>query len=84
MTTNNDCKGCTNINRCEYEYTERSNKCPCKQCLIKVVCMTVCDEYLLFTGHATTIHNLLNEEIGVKPIVCRHTKETIYGRRWKG
>ncbi len=50
MTTNDqeDCKGCLFTDDCNY--IKESDKCSCKQCIVKVVCTTVCDKYLEFTS----------------------------------
>ncbi len=51
MTTNNDCKGCftytyiDTTSRCNISVIKGVNKCPCRICLIKGICITPCDEY---------------------------------------
>ncbi len=49
MTTNNDCEGCVTVVRCKYTQKDH-DKCPCRICLIKVMCEKICEEYLQFTG----------------------------------
>ncbi len=49
MNTINNCEGCPFNDDCDYT-KKRSDECPCRQCIVKVTCVTVCDEYLLFTG----------------------------------
>ncbi len=52
MTTNNDCKGCYTHTHasfgCPVTLIKQSDECPCRLCLIKVVCITSCDEYRQF------------------------------------
>ncbi len=57
MTTNNDCKGCNTTDTCEY--MEDDDICPCQQCIIKVICDMMCDDYLKFAG-LTTVFNVLD------------------------
>ena len=44
MTTNNDCKGCNANYICKYKEID-NNSCPCKICIIKMMCKKACEEY---------------------------------------
>jgi len=48
------CRGCIMISNCSVS-TLMSNKCPCVNCLIKVVCGSDCDDYKNFREY---IHQL--------------------------
>jgi len=41
-----NCKGCPVKDKCNY--IEYSTLCPCRMCLIKVMCNDVCDEHVDF------------------------------------
>lgn len=43
-----NCKGCLIGNLCGYKSVAKTKKCPCRMCLIKVVCKTACEEYTQF------------------------------------
>jgi len=62
--TMNNCKGCNSDKHCAY--TEYSNDCPCSKCLVKVICLDICDELLEFNSnyHMKTMKGMnLNEPI---------------------
>lgn len=40
-----DCKGCTDLGICVVEPIVPREDCPCKQCLIKMVCVDACKPY---------------------------------------
>lgn len=48
-----DCKGCYTYTyahiTCPSGLRDRSDKCPCRICLIKVVCSKSCEEYEAFS-----------------------------------
>ncbi len=46
--TGNDCMGCIDRGRCEFE---NAPKCPCNICLVKMMCYKdVCDEFKQFVA----------------------------------
>lgn len=72
-----NCKGCytyTNIyNDCSPRLMAKSDKCPCRMCLVKVVCGIACEEYSNFAGI------LVHETCG--PTMARYIKGGIYGKK---
>ncbi len=48
MVKDNDCYGCHTIVRCKFYRENYRSGCPCQQCIVKAMCKTVCDNYLLF------------------------------------
>ncbi len=79
MTTNN-CEGCNTTDTCEY--IKKSNKCPCRICIVKGMCDTTCDDYLLFTDcHTATFNALMGDKISYKPFICKCIKSSIFGRK---
>ncbi len=43
---NNDCKGCYFQNPCVH--IKYSETCPCRTCIIKMICVKECEEYMIF------------------------------------
>jgi len=39
------CKGCYTRNECLYTEGAKTIKCPCEICLVKAVCVTICNDY---------------------------------------
>lgn len=42
-----NCKGCSlyEIEICEIRRVELTEKCPCRECIVKVICKDACKEY---------------------------------------
>jgi len=49
------CKGCPVKDRCNY--TEYSTLCPCRICLVKMICNNVCNEHIDFQIHVMSMTN---------------------------
>ncbi len=49
MTTKNDCKGCATIIICNFKQIDY-DKCPCRICIVKGMCIVTCDDFLIFTN----------------------------------
>ena len=49
MTTKN-CKGCITIERCS-RIEKNDSGCPCKICIVKMICKAACKEYLVFSDN---------------------------------
>lgn len=65
-TKGHSCKGCyseSNLVYCYPKLKNKTNKCPCKMCLIKGVCIVPCEEHEIFVG-----------ELRISPIVSRYIK----------
>jgi hypothetical protein len=41
-----NCKGCPAKRYCSY--TKHSNNCPCRICIVKVMCGSMCDKHIIF------------------------------------
>ena len=52
---NNDCKGCPTGIECSFK--SFANKCPCKKCLVKASCSSICDPYIEFLHYTLSIQH---------------------------
>ncbi len=41
----NTCEGCLVVNNCVYGNSKAIRGCPCKSCLVKMVCETTCKDF---------------------------------------
>lgn len=51
MTENGSCEGCImfiNYKYCDIIRTGREEDCPCRNCLVKVICTETCDKYNVY------------------------------------
>jgi len=53
---NNECEGCIDNRRKIMDCDKKKLKdpCPCKVCLVKVMCSSACKEYMEYTSRNTT------------------------------
>lgn len=53
MTDKSDCKGCITILGC---YVEVKEECPCRSCIVKMICDESCQPYNDFVESAGEIY----------------------------
>lgn len=45
---NKECEGCRNFKSMCFDFvTDKIDRCPCKECLVKGLCHDYCDRYML-------------------------------------
>ncbi len=57
-----DCKGCLTIDICG-QIEKSHGHCPCKICIIKMICKKACDAYLSFTVYKISVKSMNNLRI---------------------
>lgn len=61
----NDCKGCTSINICgnqehgDYMIQGEIQRCPCKDCIVKMMCVEICDDLRQFRNVSFVHWNMI-------------------------